>query len=176
MGFPRQEYWSGLPFPSPGHLSDPGIEPTSLAWQVDSLPLGHEGSPMRRNKTHQFSYRAQDQGKSSCQTTSPHPTLSKPLMPHPPSLPLNSKQDSISLGKPSANSTISSPTPIFPPVTEGLRTSLHSSIVQMGKMRLREGQWLLQITTGGTRSLLIPNLVAPLHFSSHRLTWDSKPS
>ena len=28
-GFPRQEYWSGLPFPSPGNLSDPGIEPTS---------------------------------------------------------------------------------------------------------------------------------------------------
>ena len=32
MGFPRQEYWSGLPFPSPGDLSDPGIEPVSLAF------------------------------------------------------------------------------------------------------------------------------------------------
>ena len=31
MGFPRQEYWSGLPFPSPGDLPDPGIEPMSLA-------------------------------------------------------------------------------------------------------------------------------------------------
>ena len=31
MGFPRQEYWSGLPFPSPGDLSDPGIEPVSPA-------------------------------------------------------------------------------------------------------------------------------------------------
>ena len=30
MGFPRQEYWSGLPFPSSGDLPDPGIEPTSL--------------------------------------------------------------------------------------------------------------------------------------------------
>ena len=30
MGFPRQEYWSELPFPSPGALSDPGIEPASL--------------------------------------------------------------------------------------------------------------------------------------------------
>ena len=29
MGFPRQEYWSGLPFPSPGDLRDPGVEPTS---------------------------------------------------------------------------------------------------------------------------------------------------
>ena len=32
MGFPRQEYWSGLPFPSPGDLSDPGIEPVSPAF------------------------------------------------------------------------------------------------------------------------------------------------
>ena len=31
MGFPRQEYWSGLPFPSPGDLRDPGIEPKSPA-------------------------------------------------------------------------------------------------------------------------------------------------
>ena len=38
MGFSRQEYWSGLPFPSPGHLSDPGIEPGSPALQADSLP------------------------------------------------------------------------------------------------------------------------------------------
>ena len=29
MGFPRQEYWTGLPFPSPGDLPDPGIKPTS---------------------------------------------------------------------------------------------------------------------------------------------------
>ena len=32
MGFPRQEYWSGLPFPSPGDLPDPGIEPMSPAF------------------------------------------------------------------------------------------------------------------------------------------------
>ena len=31
IGFPRQEYWSGLPFPSPGDLPNPGIEPTSPA-------------------------------------------------------------------------------------------------------------------------------------------------
>ena len=35
--FSRQEYWSGLPFPSPGNLPDPGIDPVSVAWQVDSL-------------------------------------------------------------------------------------------------------------------------------------------
>ena len=35
MGFSRQEYWSGLPFPSSGDLPDPGIEPTSPALQAD---------------------------------------------------------------------------------------------------------------------------------------------
>ena len=38
MGFSRQEYWSGLPFLSPGDLPDPRIEPESPAWQVNSLP------------------------------------------------------------------------------------------------------------------------------------------
>ena len=38
MGFSRQAYWSGLPFPSPGDLPDPGIEPRSPALQADSLP------------------------------------------------------------------------------------------------------------------------------------------
>ena len=45
MGFPKQEYWGGLPFPSPGNIPDPGIEPRSPSLQVDSLPLGHLGSP-----------------------------------------------------------------------------------------------------------------------------------
>ena len=38
MGFSRQEYWSGLPFPSAGYLPDPGIEPRSSALQADTLP------------------------------------------------------------------------------------------------------------------------------------------
>ena len=37
-GFSRQEHWSGLPFPSPGDLPDPGIEPGSPALQADALP------------------------------------------------------------------------------------------------------------------------------------------
>ena len=37
MGFSRQEYWSGLPFPSPGDLSDPGIEPGSPTLQANPL-------------------------------------------------------------------------------------------------------------------------------------------
>ena len=46
MGFSRQEYWSGFPFPSPGNLPDPGIEAAtseSPALQVDSLPLSQWG-------------------------------------------------------------------------------------------------------------------------------------
>ena len=38
VGFSRQAYWSGLPFPPPGDLPNPGIEPGSHALQVDSLP------------------------------------------------------------------------------------------------------------------------------------------
>ena len=54
MGFPRQEYWSRLPFPSLD-LPDPGIEPSSLAplhWQVDSLPLAPPGSLLRNGDEH----------------------------------------------------------------------------------------------------------------------------
>ena len=45
MGVSRQKYWSGLPFPSPGDLPDPRIEPESPALQADSLPQSHLGNP-----------------------------------------------------------------------------------------------------------------------------------
>ena len=45
MGFSRQEYWSGLPFPSPGDLTDPGIEPGSPAVQADTLLSDLPGKP-----------------------------------------------------------------------------------------------------------------------------------
>ena len=45
MGFPRQEYWYGLPFPTPGDLPNPGVEPRSPALQADSLVLSQQGSP-----------------------------------------------------------------------------------------------------------------------------------
>ena len=45
MGFSRRGYWSGLPFPSPGDLPDPGIEPRSLALQADSLLTELRGKP-----------------------------------------------------------------------------------------------------------------------------------
>ena len=46
MGFSRQEYWSGLPFPSPRDLPDPGIKHGSPALQADSLPLEPPGKPI----------------------------------------------------------------------------------------------------------------------------------
>ena len=45
MRFSRQEYWSGLPFPSPGDLPDPGIEPRSPALQADALTSEPPGKP-----------------------------------------------------------------------------------------------------------------------------------
>ena len=45
MGFSRQEYWNGLPFPSPGELPNPGIEPRSSALQADILTSEPPGKP-----------------------------------------------------------------------------------------------------------------------------------
>ena len=43
MGFSRQEYWSGLSFPSPKDLPDPGIKPESPTFQADALPSEPQG-------------------------------------------------------------------------------------------------------------------------------------
>ena len=45
MGLFKQEYWSGLPFPPPNDLPNPGNEPASPA--LHSLPLSHQGSPLK---------------------------------------------------------------------------------------------------------------------------------
>ena len=47
MGFSRQEYWNGLPFPSPGDLPDPGIEPGSPALEADALNSEPPGKPQQ---------------------------------------------------------------------------------------------------------------------------------
>ena len=53
MGFIRQEYWSGLPFPSPGDLPDLGIEPRSPAFQADSLTSEPPGKPKSHLLSHE---------------------------------------------------------------------------------------------------------------------------
>ena len=50
MGFSRQEYWSGWPLPSPGDLSDPGIEPGSLTLQADAFRLSLQGGPFSMHR------------------------------------------------------------------------------------------------------------------------------
>ena len=52
MGFSRQEYWSGLPFPSPGDLRDPGIKPRSPALQADVLTSEPPGKPVGVKDSH----------------------------------------------------------------------------------------------------------------------------
>ena len=49
MGFSRQEYWSGWPFPSPGDLPNPGTEPWSPALQADALTSEPPGKPPGKN-------------------------------------------------------------------------------------------------------------------------------
>ena len=59
MGFFRQEYWSGLPFPPSGGLPDPGIKPVysaSPSPQVDALSLSHRGSPVKGIITHNLNF------------------------------------------------------------------------------------------------------------------------
>ena len=54
MGFSRQEYWNGLPFPSPGDLPDSGIKPGSLALQADALTSEPPGKPILHTKSLQL--------------------------------------------------------------------------------------------------------------------------
>ena len=49
MGFPKQDYWSGLPSPSLEDYPDPGTKPESPALQADSLLLSHQGSPVKNS-------------------------------------------------------------------------------------------------------------------------------
>ena len=49
MEFSGKEYWSGLPFPTPGDLLTQGLNPCLLHWQVDSLLLSHLGSPSHQS-------------------------------------------------------------------------------------------------------------------------------
>ena len=70
MGFLRQAYWDGLPFPAPGDLPDPGTELRSPALQADSLPAETPGKPMFH------------MGVYVCQSQSPNSSHTPVLPPH----------------------------------------------------------------------------------------------
>ena len=55
MGFPRQEYWSEVPFPSPGYLPDPAIKPVSPKFSDRLVSTEHLGSPKAGIERHNFS-------------------------------------------------------------------------------------------------------------------------
>ena len=57
MGFSRQEHWTGLPFPSPEDLPNPGIEPRFPALQADSLPSEPPGKPQVNKKVSFANYK-----------------------------------------------------------------------------------------------------------------------
>ena len=87
MGFSRQEYWSGLPFPSPGDLSHPGIESRSLTLQADSLLTELWGKPRSgiagsKDKCTCISVAAAAKSLQSC------PTLCDPIDGSPPGSPV----------------------------------------------------------------------------------------
>ena len=69
IGFSRQEYWSGLPFPPPGDLIDSGIEPRSSALQAESLPSEPPGKP-------RVGFTCLAFPSTSSSDPGPHPTLS----------------------------------------------------------------------------------------------------
>ena len=63
MRFSRQEHWSGLPFPSPGDLPNPGIKPRSPALQADSLPTELRGKPifsLTKRKSNQLTHQTEN--------------------------------------------------------------------------------------------------------------------
>ena len=60
LGFSKQEYWSGLPFPSPGDLPDPGIEPKSPTMQADTLTSAPPGKPLLSLKSGQLYFQCPD--------------------------------------------------------------------------------------------------------------------
>ena len=60
MGFPRQESWCGLPFPSPGDLPDPGIKPGYSSSQADSLPSEPPGKPKSKYRCNESTLTSSD--------------------------------------------------------------------------------------------------------------------
>ena len=113
MGFFRQEYWSGFPFPPPTDLPHLGIEPTSLALQTDSLPFEPFGTlDWSEVSSPQASQGAQSVAKRRRLTSLPRPEGPKaPWGPRMPDSSLSWKADSVSDPRPSGLNPSSAPQP-----------------------------------------------------------------
>ena len=115
MEFSKQEYWSGLPFPSPGDLSDPGIKPRSPALQADALPSEPPGKP---NNCPQF---------SSVQSLSRVRLFATPwIAAHQASLPITISWSSLRLTSiksvmPSSHLILCRPLYLLPPIPPSIR-------------------------------------------------------
>ena len=120
-GFSGQEYWSGLPCPLPGDLTNPGIKPESLSflhWQADSLPLVTPGKPFILHA--QFSSVAQ-----SC------PTLRNPMNCSTPGLPVHHQLPEFTQTHVHwVNDAIQPPHPLSSPSPPAPNSSQHQSLFQ----------------------------------------------
>ena len=86
MEFSRQEYWSGLPFPSPGDIPKPGIEPRSLPLKADALPSETPGKPASQVKSIEIS--SNDTAAAAAKSLQSCPTLCDPTDGRPPGSPI----------------------------------------------------------------------------------------
>ena len=87
LRYSRQEYWSGLPFPSPGDLPDAGVEPGSSALQADSLPTEPQGKPSHHVTSQQQQVAMKANGVLKLTLNPLFNLLSKPVFPTFPSSP-----------------------------------------------------------------------------------------
>ena len=119
MGFFRQEHRSGLPFPSPGDLPDPGIKSGSPALQADASPLSHQGSQLRVSSVQSSSV------AQSC------PTLSDPMDCSTPGLPVHHqfKLMSIESVMPSNHLILCCPLLLLPSIFCSIRVFSNESVL-----------------------------------------------
>ena len=126
MGFSRQEYWSGQPFPSPSDLPDPGTELRYPTMQADSLLLSHQGRLLSQFSSVQFSSVAQ-----SCLT------LCNPMNHSTPGFPVHhhllefTQITSIEPVTPSSHLILCRPLLLLPPIPSSIKVFSNESTLHM---------------------------------------------
>ena len=174
MGFSRQEYWSGQPFPSPSDLPDPGTELRYPTMQADSLLLSHQGRLLSQFSSVQFSSVAQ-----SCLT------LCNPMNHSTPGFPVHhhllefTQITSIEPVTPSSHLILCRPLLLLPPIPPSIRvfsseSTLHFSISPSNEHRgliSFRMDWLDRLAVQGTLKSLLQH-----HGSKHQFFSAQPPS